>query len=103
MFVFVSDNTEYIKHEFAYLNNKYISNDSEINDFQHLIYADVCIIANSSFSWWGAWLNNRKNKKIYAPEHYLGYLIGKTLPENIYPAEWEIVNVNNPQLNVNKL
>lgn len=50
--VFVNHNT--IPHEDIYLMSLCTHN----------------IIANSSFSWWGAWLNINNNKTIIAPEHW---------------------------------
>ena len=45
------------------------------------------IIANSSFSWWSAWLNTNQNKKVIAPSPWFG----KALNHNtgsLLPDEW---------------
>jgi hypothetical protein len=82
-YIFISDDPSFIEKEFDYIPNKYISNHNEIIDLQFLINADICILSNSSFSWWGAWLNNNKNKKIYAPKYWLGFKEGKEFPPGI--------------------
>jgi hypothetical protein len=62
-------------------------------DFQHLLNADVCIISNSTFSWWGAWLNNKPTKVIYAPKYFMGWRIKKEIPDHIYPIDWTLIDV----------
>ena len=39
------------------------------------------IIANSSFSWWGAWLNNNTNKIVVAPDRWWNGLKDDVVPE----------------------
>ena len=46
----------------------------KINDILDLFFMSYCenhIICNSSFSWWGAWLNPSTTKKIIAPKQWL--------------------------------
>lgn len=88
LYVFISDDNDFVTKHFTFLKNKYISTDSEIMDFQHLLNADVCIISNSTFSWWGAWLNNKSEKIIYAPQYFMGWRIKKEIPYTIYPDSW---------------
>jgi len=46
------------------------------------------IIANSSFSWWGAWLNSNPNKKVVAPDQWFGPAAGIDDISDLVPSDW---------------
>jgi len=49
------------------------------------------VTANSSFSWWGAWLNRIDGKVVIAPKFHLGREVNRWLPfamENEFPKDW---------------
>ncbi len=92
-YVFVSDDIAQVEPHFKHLKNAFFSNDSAINDFLHLYFANEVIIANSTFSWWAAYLNKNNDKKVYCPKYFLGYAIKEEYPRSIYPADWIQVNV----------
>jgi hypothetical protein len=52
------------------------------------------VTANSSFSWWAAWLNERADKVVFAPRHHLGWRIGRWVPGGIEVAGWHYLNVS---------
>jgi hypothetical protein len=72
-YLIFSDDIEWCKNNLNFIKNKtFIFGNS---DFQDLYLMSLCknnIIANSTFSWWGAWLNNYKNKVVVAPELWFG-------------------------------
>lgn len=47
------------------------------------------IIANSTFSWWAAWLNQNENKVVVAPAHWIRE---RTENLDIIPSRWRIVD-----------
>jgi hypothetical protein len=49
---------------------------------------DHNIIANSTFSWWGAWLNQNEDKTVIAPQIWLGK---QTDEFDILPRSWETI------------
>ena len=66
----------------------FVSNPN-IPDYEEIFLMSCCkhnIIANSSFSWWGAWLNPNKEKIIIAPEKW--FANKKEDSRDIVPQTW---------------
>lgn len=85
-FLFVSDDKHWIKENFESLGIISPFND-DIEDLILLSNSDHNIIANSSFSWWGAYLNENRNKIIIAPKTWFG-ISGPQDQEDTIPNEW---------------
>ena len=61
----------------------------ELKDYEELILMSKCkhnIIANSSFSWWGAWLNANPDKIVIAPKQW--FKTKKVNTKDIIPESW---------------
>lgn len=55
----------------------------------HIYLMSKCksfIIANSSFSWWGAWLSENKNKIVVCPKQWFGNASINT--DDLVPRDW---------------
>jgi hypothetical protein len=59
-------------------------------DYLELYLMSLCdnnIIANSSFSWWGAWLNKNPRKKVVAPKNWFGERHAHDT-KDLIPSDW---------------
>jgi hypothetical protein len=91
--IFVSDDLEFTRANFAEFEDAEFADNDAITDFQVMMNADICIIANSSFAWWAAYLNTKKDKQIFCPKYWLGFKIKSEYPEYIIHPNWIQVEV----------
>lgn len=74
-FIFFSDDMEWVRENINIENAFYYDANmvNKYEDWYDMYLMSKCqnnIIANSSFSWWGAWLNQNPNKIIIAPKRW---------------------------------
>lgn len=70
-FYFFSDDIEWCKNKYPSLNAEYIAWNHGEESYRDMQLMSLCrhnIIANSTFSWWGAWLNKYINKIVILPK-----------------------------------
>jgi len=66
----------------------------ELEDYEEMILMSCCnhnIIANSTFSWWGAYLNRNTSKIVTYPKVWFGKNI-KTSTVDLFPTDWHCVS-----------
>jgi hypothetical protein len=83
-----------LQEEFHHLTFTPIN--TEIIDYEQVLLMSLCqhnVIANSSFSWWGAYFNQNSNKIITYPSTWFGPSIGNKKMDDMFPCGWEKINI----------
>lgn len=98
----LSDDPEWCRRRFCDRRLVFADRSSEVIDLFLFAHCPANIIANSSFSWWGAWLNCNANPVVFAPDRWFaGEFADKAQPfrsfpqyrgfheiQHLLPAEW---------------
>ena len=72
-FYVFTDDKNWVKENFNLEDATYVDHNTGNNSWQDMYLMSQCkhnIIANSSFSWWGAWLNSNPDKFVIAPSKW---------------------------------
>lgn len=82
-YFFFSDDITWVKNNVKKKNSIYVSGFNEVEDLISISNCKHQIIANSTFSWWGAWLNDNQKKIVIAPNKW------SSIQHNPCPLEWK--------------
>jgi hypothetical protein len=89
VFFIFSNDIDWCKESFYFEESYFIDwnlGEKSFRDMQLMSSCKNNIIANSSFSWWGAWLNENPNKIIIAPNKWVND--GRVNIDDIVPEGW---------------
>jgi hypothetical protein len=89
-FFIFSDDLAWAKDHLEFIDKvTFVELDKTTPDHEEMILMSLCkhnIIANSSFSWWGAWLNQNDDKMVIAPKKWFA---DETINTNdLIPSLW---------------
>lgn len=86
---FFSDDIEWVKSNIpTQVNTEFVSSPrrTALEDFYLMSKCRHNVIANSSFSWWAAWLNNHPDKMVVAPRNWFADPVINT--GDLIPSGW---------------
>lgn len=87
-FLFISDDLDYCKRYFHGDNIFYMNNRTILRDLFAPTLCENNIISNSTFTWWGAYLNPNPNKKVIVPTPWFGKYISNRDVSDLIPSQW---------------
>ena len=94
MFFIFSDDLDFARENLQTgARQVFVEGNDDFSSHEDLRLMSACkhhIIANSSFSWWGAWLNPDPAKVVVAPRHWL--LSHESAFPDLLPSEWHALD-----------
>lgn len=91
-FFIFSDDIMWAKENLYFIDNiTYVELTKDVPDHDEMYLMSICkhnIIANSSFSWWGAWLNENKEKIVLAPKEWFSDIKMIEQSQDIVCSDW---------------
>jgi hypothetical protein len=92
-FFIFTDDPAWVKREFKAILNDYtlVEHPAESESLVDIFLMSQCkhnVTANSSFSWWGAWLNNNPHKLVVAPKRWCVDPVLDVQTSDIVPKRW---------------
>lgn len=90
LFKFFSDDIGWCKKEFGSRPDvAFAQGENEVDDLTQMSWCENHICSASTFSWWGAYLNQNPYKRVIMPKHWLSPGWGGLDTSDIVPKEWE--------------
>lgn len=87
-----SDDMNWCKRTFRGNKFEFVEGNSECVDLHIQSICEHNIIANSSFSWWAAYLNDNPNKIVIGPKNWFGPALNQThLISDLIPETWKLI------------
>ena len=89
--IIFSDDPKWCMEQEIFSADRFIvsTGNSSYHDLYLMSQCSDFIIANSTFSWWGAWLANKG--KVIAPKKWFGPNNSHLNTKDLYPEHWEII------------
>lgn len=86
-FLIFTQDKEWASEHFNGEEYHLVKTNTALEDMLYMKNCKHIIMANSTFSWWGAWLNQNPDKMIIAPKKWYNGKINKSI-ENLIPLSW---------------
>jgi hypothetical protein len=90
IFIFSNDK-EWVKNNLSYQTSTVVEG---LEDYEELWMMSLCnhnVMSNSSFSWWGSYLNLNNNKNVFVPSIWFGPH-GESNYQDVYEDDWIKIN-----------
>jgi hypothetical protein len=94
-YLIISDDINWCKKKFKGSNFYFSDHDGPLIDLYLQTFCTHNIISNSSFAWWGAWLNPNPHKEVIVPKNnWFGYFYKQFYRADMFPDSW--IQLANP-------